>query len=211
MGDTIEPALYSRAMTDTVDFTAPNPDSFHAMVDGTKGDWDHITACIDRYNQGFVERVLDHLGLLAGDSSGFAVDRLEHSLQTATRAHRDGKDTEYVVCALLHDIGDTLAPYNHADFAAKMLEPFVSEANAWMVEKHGIFQGYYFFHHVGLDRDLRDQFAGHEHYDRCAEFCQNYDQAAFDPSYPSMTLEDFRPAVEEILGHGPRRSIYKAE
>ncbi len=195
-------------MTDVVDTSAPNPNSFHAMTDGTKADWDHITEQIDLYNRGFVNRVLEHLTMLADDSSGFAIDRLEHSLQAATRAYRDDKDTEYVVCALIHDIGDMLAPYNHADVAAKILEPFVSEANTWMVEKHGIFQGYYFFGHVGLDKNIRDQFAGHEYFDRCAEFCHNYDQMAFDPSYDSMTLADFEPAVREVMGHGPRRSIY---
>src|SRR5690606_25695074 len=109
-------------------------------------------------------RMVDHLNLLRGDCGGFAIDRLEHSLQTATRAHRAGKDEEYVVCALLHDIGDILAPRNHADIAAAILQPYVSEANHWMLEKHAIFQGYYFFDHLGLDKDMREQFRGHPHF-----------------------------------------------
>jgi predicted HD phosphohydrolase len=68
-------------------------------------------------------------------------DRLTHSLQTATLAYRAGEDEEYVVCALLHDLGDTLGTYNHADIAAAILKPFVSEQNHWIIEKHGIFQG----------------------------------------------------------------------
>ena len=107
------------------------------------------------------DRLIAHLRLLDGDYGGFPVDRCTHSLQTATRAQRDGRDEEYVVCALLHDIGDTLGTFNHPDIAAAILKPFVSEANHWMVQKHGIFQGYYFFHHLGLDRNLREQFRGH--------------------------------------------------
>ena len=116
-----------------------------------------------------------HLQLLEGDYGGFPIDRYSHSLQTATRALRDGRDEEYVVCALLHDIGDTLASFNHPDIAAAILKPFVSEANHWMVQHHGIFQGHYFFHHIGLDRDLRDQFRSNAHYERTAEFCELFD------------------------------------
>ena len=122
---------------------------------------------------GLADRVLTHLRLLDGDFGGFAVDRLEHSLQTATRAYRAGEDEEYVVCALLHDIGDTLGPYNHSDIAAAIVKPFVSEENHWMVDKHAVFQGYYFFHHLGLDRDVRDEFRDHPWFDRTATFCES--------------------------------------
>ena len=143
--------------------------------------------------------MLAHLRMLEGDAGGFAVDRLEHSLQTATRAYRGGEDDEYVVCALLHDIGDILGPYNHADIAAAVLKPFVSDANHWMVEKHGIFQGYYFFHHLGLDRNQRDQYAATSSTTTAPTFCLEYDQAAFDPSYDTLPLEFFEPAVREVL------------
>ena len=180
---------------------------FHSMTEGTALDW----GIIARHNMEFAselpDRMLAHLRMLEGDAGGFAVDRLEHSLQTATRAYRANRDDEYVVCALLHDIGDILGPYNHADIAAATLKPFVSDANHWMVEKHAVFQGYYFFHHLGLDRNLRDQYAGHQFYDQCAEFCLDYDQAAFDPAYDTLPLEHFEPAVRDVLGT-PRRSIY---
>ena len=119
-----------------------------------------------------------------------------------------GEDDEYVVCALLHDIGDTLGSYNHADIAAAILKPFVSEENHWMVEKHAIFQGYYFFHHLGLDRDMRDQYRGHPCYDRTATFCHEYDQPAFDPSYETLPLEHFEPAVREVLGRPPPQHLH---
>ena len=180
------------------------------MTEGTAVDWGRIAAQSAIHSAGLADRVLEHLRLLGGDHGGFAVDRLEHSLQTATRAERGGEDDEYVACALLHDIGDTLGSYNHADIAAAVLEPFVSDANHWMVEQHAVFQGYYFFHHLGLDRDLRDRFAGHEFYDRTAHFCAEYDQPAFDPAYDTLPLEHFEPAVRALFAT-PRRSIYVRE
>src|SRR5499427_9514701 len=145
--------------------------TFTRMTDATAGDYATILRHSVGFLQGLPDRVLRHLALLGGDTGGYAVDRLTHSLQTATRAQRDGRDEEYVVCALLHDIGDTLASANHSELAATILEPFVSEENHWIVKHHGIFQGYYFFHHLGLDRNLRDRYRGHPHWQACADFC----------------------------------------
>jgi predicted HD phosphohydrolase len=181
--------------------------AFHAMTEGTKEDWDKIAIGAIELAAGLPDRVLAQLRQLGGDYGGFAVDRLEHSLQTATRAYRADRDDEYVFCALIHDIGDLLGPLNHADVAAAVVKPFVSEQNHWMVEKHAIFQGYYFFHHLGLDRDRREQFRGHEWFDYTAEFCQEYDQAAFDPGYDTLPLEHFEPLVRQVMT-SPKRSIY---
>ncbi|TMC47914.1 MAG: HD domain-containing protein [Chloroflexi bacterium] len=190
--------------------TAPARARFHAMTEGTREDWELIGAAALRFNADLPARVLAHLRLLGGDHGGFAVDRLEHSLQTATRAYRAGRDDEYVLCALVHDIGDTLGSYNHADVAAAIVKPFVSERNHWIVEHHAIFQGYYFFHHLGLDRDMRERFRDHEWFDATAEFCADFDQPAFDPGYQSMRLEDFEPLVRDMMAI-PRRSIYLPE
>ena len=181
--------------------------NFTTMEQGTAEDWAIISSHFPAFGAGLPDRVLAHLKLLAGDYAGFVVDRLTHCLQTATRAHRAGEDEEYVVCALLHDIGDTLGSYNHADVAAAILKPFVSEENLWLVEKHAVFQGYNFFHYLGLDRNMRDEYLGHPWYDRTVTFCQEYDQAAFDPSYDTLPLEFFEPAVRDVLST-PRRSIY---
>lgn len=182
--------------------------TFKHMQDGTADDWAIIAADFGAYARGLPERVIAHLKLLDGDFGGFPVDRLTHSLQTATRAYRDGRDEEYVVCALLHDIGDTLGTYNHPDIAAAILKPFVSAENHWMVEKHGLFQGYYFFHHLGMDRHLREQFNGHPLYQHTAEFCAKYDAAAFDPDYDTLPLDYFVPMVRRVLAR-PRQSIYR--
>lgn len=150
------------------------------------------------------ERVLEHLeGLRArGIDSALPVDRLTHCLQTATRAHRDGCDEEYVVCCLLHDIGDLLSPYNHAEIAALILEPFVSDANLFMVRHHGIFQGYHFWHHLGFDRNARDRFKDDPHYQHAVEFSE-YDQASFDANYETLPLEFFAPMVRRVLSRPP--------
>ncbi|MCZ6829829.1 MAG: HD domain-containing protein [Gammaproteobacteria bacterium] len=186
---------------------APAKAQFRAMTEGTAEDWSIIAEQAKKYWAGLGGRVLTHLRLLDGDFGGFPVDRLEHSLQTATLAAEAGRDEEYVVCALLHDMGDTLGSLNHADLAATILQPFVSEQNHWMVKHHGIFQGYYFFHHLGKDRNMRDQFKDNEHFNYCAEFCHKYDQKACDPEFTSMPLAEFEPMVERLFAE-PKRALY---
>ncbi|HBM87191.1 MAG TPA: HD domain-containing protein [Rhodobiaceae bacterium] len=182
--------------------------TFKTMADSSQEEWQLIAASNGEFSKGLPDRVLAHLKLLDGDFGGFAVDRLEHSLQSATLAHRAGKDEEYVVCALLHDIGDTLGTFNHAEIGAAILKPFVSEDNHWMLEHHGIFQGYYFFHHIGLDRDMRDEYRGHQAFEHTAQFCHLFDQNAFDPNYDTMPLDAFEPMVQRVMER-PRASIYK--
>lgn len=188
------------------DPTAPRA-TFTTMEQSTRDDWAIIGGRFLEYARELPDRVLRHLRLLDGDCGGFAIDRLQHSLQTATLAHRGGEDEEYVVCALLHDIGDTLGTFNHADVAAAIVKPFVSEKNHWMVEKHGIFQGYYFFHHLGMDRNLREQFRGHPAFERTALFCEKYDGPAFRPDGETLPLSFFEPMLRRVFAE-PKRTIY---
>ncbi len=183
---------------------------FSEMAAATADDYVIISDNFRDYSKGLADRVLDHLRLLDGDFGGFPIDRLQHSLQSATRAHRDGRSEEYVVMALLHDIGDTLGTYNHADIAASILQPFLSDELHWIVKHHGVFQGYYFFQHIGLDRNMRDRFKDHPYFDACAEFCAKYDQNAFDKEYQSEPLSFFEPMVRRVLTR-PKQSIYKAK
>ncbi len=180
---------------------------FHAMTEGTAQDWAVIGAAAKPFNSAHADRLLATLRSLGDEEGGFAVNRLEHSLQTATRAMRDGRDDEYVVCALMHDIGDLMGPANHAEIGAMIMKPYVSEANHWMMDKHGVFQGYYFFHHLGLDRDMRDQYRGHPHFEYAAQFCHLYDQNSFDPAYESAPLETFEPMLRRVVAR-PKTSIY---
>jgi predicted HD phosphohydrolase len=183
--------------------------TFRSMEESSQADWAIIGSHFMSFNQDLPDRVLKHLKLLDGDYGGFPVDRLQHSLQTATRAHRAGESEPYVVAALLHDIGDTLASYNHPDIAAAILKPFVDDKLHWMVEHHGVFQGYYFFHHLGMNRDMREAFRGHEHFEDTARFCELYDQSSFDPAYDSAPLDFFEPMVQRVLSR-PINSMYKA-
>lgn len=172
--------------------------SFRSFEESTADDWAIIRAN-DETVVNLADHVLEQLRHLGSGHGGFPVDRLEHSLQTATRAERDGQDDEYVLCALVHDIGDNLAPFDHPAIAAAVVKPFVSEANHWMVAHHGIFQGYYFWHHLGGDRDTRDRYRDSPHWERTEEFCAKYDQTAFDVDYRSEPLEHYEPLVRAIL------------
>ena len=187
-------------MTDLVE---PPRASFTSFEESTKDDWSLIMSQRGELEGSLPDRILEQMEHLRNDYGGFPVDRLEHSVQTATRAEKDGRDDEYVLCALLHDVGDPLAPFNHPEIAAAIVKPFVSEANHWMVEHHGIFQGYYFWHHIGLDRNTRDRFSNH-HYDRCEEFCAEYDGPAFDPNYQSNPIEHYEPLIRDFFGSGLR-------
>ncbi len=188
----------------------PRPQTrFTRMDQSTREDRQILGAEFMHLAQGLPDRILAHLKLLHGDFGGFPIDRYHHCLQTATLALRDGRDEEYVVCALLHDIGDTLGSYNHPDVAAAILQPFVSEENLWMVKHHGIFQGHYFFHHIGMDRDMRDQFKAHPTYERTAEFCALYDNPAFDPKGATLPITHFEPMLRRVFAK-PRKSVYQS-
>lgn len=184
--------------------------SFSDMAASTREDWAIIATQFTEFAGALPDRILQHLKLLEGDFGGFPVDRLTHSLQTATLAHKDNMDDEYVVCALLHDIGDTLGSYNHPDIAAAILKPFVTEDNHWMVQHHGIFQGYNFFHHLGMDRNMREQFRGDPRFDQTEEFCAKYDCPAFDENGETYPLEFFEPMVRRVFAE-PRQTIYALE
>ena len=186
-------------MTDTVPVAPVRRTSFSTFEESTQQDWDVIIPHVVETQRLVADNVMAQLRLLRSDDGGFPVDRLEHSLQTATRAERDGRDDAYVLCALLHDIGDTLAPFNHPSIAAGMLKPFVSPAYHWMVEHHGIFQGYYFWHYVGADRNARDAHRDSPHYDLTEEFCALYDQTAFDATYSSNPLEHYEALIRQFL------------
>ena len=177
--------------------------SFTQMKDGTKEDYEFLTAHEIEYTKGTAERLLNALVSLDEGLSGYQITRLGHSLQSATRAQRDGADIDWIVSALLHDIGDIFAPYNHDEYAAAILRPFVREQCTWVVEKHGDFQMIYYGHHVGGNPNKRDSFAGHPYFDDCVEFCERWDQASFDPSYDMLPIEVFAPMVHEVFARAP--------
>jgi predicted HD phosphohydrolase len=174
--------------------------SFRAMEHGTAADYELLERYERRYAAGLADRLLTTLDGLTDSLGGYRINRLEHSLQSATRARLDGADVDWVVAALLHDIGDELAPYNHSELAASILQPYVRAEVHWVVQHHGVFQAYYYAHHLGGDRNARDRFAGHEWADLCAEFCAVWDQNSFDPDFPIHELASFEDDVREVFG-----------
>jgi predicted HD phosphohydrolase len=172
--------------------------SFTRMADGTREDYELLARYGAEYAATLPERLLAALDALKHSFAGYQVTRYEHSLQSATRAYRDGRDEEYVVGALLHDLGDELAPYAHGELVSAILRPFVSEEVRWIVAHHGIFQMYYYAHHEGGDRNARDRYRDHPYFDACAEFCELYDQNCFDPDYDSLSVEFFEPIVRRV-------------
>ena len=178
--------------------------NFTRMDQGTVEEYVFLDRLEEAHKQAhLVDDLLALLKSLAGPTLGYRVDRYEHSLQSATRALRDQADEETVVAALLHDIGDVYAPDNHSAFAAAVLRPYVSERTHWVVKHHGLFQGYYFYHHLGRDRDAREQFRGHPHFQACVDFCERWDQCAFDPDYDTLPLSTFEPMVRRIFARRP--------
>ena len=189
-------------MSDASQATVPTV-SFTSMAAGTREDYELLETLEAQFASTTADRVLEQLRGLAGSLAGYKVDRLEHSLQSATRAHRDGADEEMVVAALLHDIGDLLAPHNHSEMAAAVLRPYVTERTYWVVRQHGLFQSYYYAHHMGGDRNARDRYIDHEWYQDAVDFCHRWDQSSFDPEYESLPLEFFEPMVRRIFAREP--------
>lgn len=177
--------------------------SFRQMKDGTRADYELLERLEQQYFAALPDRVLAALRGLDDSFSGYRVTRLEHSLQTATRAEEDGADEEMVLGALLHDLGDLLAPANHSQYAAAIVRPYVREEVTWIVEHHGLFQMYYYAHHLGDDPNARDRYRDHKWFGACVNFCERWDQAAFDPDYPTRPLEHFEPLVRRIFSRQP--------
>ena len=176
---------------------------FTQMKDGTKAEYDFLTKHEVEHTKGTADRLLKALVELDEGLSGYQITRLGHSLQSATRAWRDGADEDWVVSALLHDIGDIYAPYNHDEYAATILRPFVREQCSWCVQTHGDFQMLYYGHHVGGNQHKRDQFRDSPYFDDCATFCERWDQSSFDPDYDTLDLAFFKPMVQAVFARTP--------
>ena len=177
--------------------------NFTEMKSGTKDEYLLLDKYEQEYINGTADRILNFMKGLNSTLEGYKITRLEHSLQTATRAFKDKAEEEMVVAALLHDIGDELAPLNHSEYAAAVLKPYVSRKTHWIIEKHGEFQMYYYAHHLGADRFKREKYKDHKYYQATVDFCEKYDQCSFDPNYKSMSLKDFEPMVRNIFSRKP--------
>jgi len=180
--------------------------SFTEMKKGTKEDYLFLSKLENKYISETADRILKFISGLNDTLQGYQVSRLEHSLQSATKAEKNGESEEMIVATLLHDIGDELAPMNHSEYAATILRPYVSEKTHWIIEKHGEFQAYYYTHHLGGDRHIREKYKDHKYYQATIDFCEKYDQGSFDPNYKSFPLEHFKPMVKKIFSRKPYSS-----
>ncbi|GAB7528366.1 HD domain-containing protein [Pseudomonas sp. 3A(2025)] len=176
---------------------------FIRMKDGTAEEYHFLEHLESEFNKDLPARILAALSKLEDSLSGYRVSRLQHSLQAAARAEADGADEEMIVGALIHDLGDELAPYNHSQYAASIIRPYVRGEVTWVLHHHGLFQNFYYAHHFGGDRDERDRYRDHPCYQRCVDFCERWDQASFDPDYPTPALEHFAPMVQRIFTRQP--------
>ena len=173
------------------------------MKDGSEEDYLLLDKHEKKFIEGTADRIIKFMSGLTKTLEGYKINRLEHSLQTATRALNDKANDEMIVAALLHDIGDELAPLNHSEYAAAVLKPYVSEKTHWIVQKHGEFQMFYYAHFLGGDRNKREKYKDHKYYQATIDFCEKYDQSSFDPNYKSLPLEHFAPMVRRIFSRKP--------
>ena len=176
---------------------------FTEMKKGSKEDYLLLNKLEKKFVEGTADRILKTMQGLISSFGGYQINRLEHSLQTATRALKENASDEMIVASLLHDIGDELAPNNHAEFAAAVLRPYVSEKTAWIVEKHGIFQMYYYAHHLGGNKNEKEKYKGHKYYQATIDFCEKWDQKSFNPNYAILPLKEFEPYVRKIFSRTP--------
>jgi len=176
---------------------------FTEMKNGSREDYKLLEKYEKNFERKTADRLLKYLASQTTTLEGYQITRLEHSLQAATRAYKNGESEEMVVATLLHDIGDDLAPMNHSQYAASIIRPYVSEKTYWIILHHGLFQTYYSAHHLGGDRNARDKFKDHKYYQDTVDFCEKYDQSSFDPNYKSMSLEEFEPMVKKIFDRKP--------
>ena len=186
------------------EITHPETVQFIHMADGTKEDYTLLARLEEKFCEKLPDRLLQALDNLKESLSGYKVTRYEHSLQSATHAYQNGESEEMIVAALLHDIGDELAPYTHGEMVAAIFKPYMSAKTCWIVKYHGLFQLYYSAHYFGEDRNARDRYKDHPYYQGCIEFCEKYDQNCFDPDFESLPVEFFEPMVRRIFSQAPR-------
>jgi len=188
---------------------------FIQMKDGDEEDYHFLTKHEVEHTKGTADRLLKALVELDQSLSGYKVTRLGHSLQSATRAFHGatrafhgGADIDWIVSALLHDIGDIYAPYNHDEYAASIIRPFVREQCTWVVEKHGIFQMLYYGEHIGSNPHKREKYREHIYFQDCSDFCELWDQKSFDPNYDTKSVDFFAPMVSEVFARKPYDPIF---
>jgi len=183
----------------------PKPVTFTRIRDGSPEEFATVMLSLRTLTGNLPDRIIEALKESADEGvGGYQVNRIEHVLQSATRAHRAGESMDYVVAALVHDIGDIIAPYSHGEIAAAVIKPFVEPRLTWILKVHPVFTAYYYADFIGADRNARDIYRDNPWFDDAVHFVENYDENCFDPDYDSLPLEFFEPMVRELFSRPPR-------
>ena len=178
--------------------------TFRRMRDATRAEWEEI----ERLEAELYDPADGALSLLEtlrdAPLAGHPVNGYEHSLQAATRALRAGEPDDMVVACLLHDSAVGIAPANHGQVAAEILRPYVSDEVYWVVRHHGIVQKLQMVNHpywgeAGAAEAAVSAIRSNPFFARTQRFCTDYDGASFDPAYPTLPLDAFRPQIEAVF------------
>lgn len=179
---------------------------FTRMDQGRVEDWMVIRDSVSKRQAGMPKRVKALLADLEDQVDGFAVNQLEHSLQTATRALRAGASEELIVASLCHDIGKAISPANHAGISAEILKPYVSSETYEIIRTHQDFQGRHYYALMGKDPEARRQYVNEPWYSQACQFTDEWDQVAFDPEYDTLPLWHFEPMIDRLFAQTPETS-----
>ena len=173
---------------------------FTRMDQGKIEDWMVIAQAVAQRRAAMPQVIRRMLGQLEEQVDGFAVNQLEHSLQTATRALRAGATEELIVAALCHDIGKVISIENHPAIAAEILKPYVSQETYEIVRTHQDFQGRHYYALLGKSPEAREQYTGQPWFEMARQFTDEWDQTAFNPDYDTLPLSYFEPMIDRVFG-----------
>lgn len=181
--------------------------AFTRMDSASAEDWAALRSAVGRWQGALSGRIEAMLLRLAEQRDGMAIDQLQHSLQTATRARRAGASDELIVGALCHDLGTAISCDNHAAIAAEILRPFVSREVYEIVRTHQEFNQAYYQEGFGKNVVARQRYAREPWFRAAERFSDEWDRASFDPAYETLSLDDFVPLLNEIFAK-PRPAFY---
>jgi predicted HD phosphohydrolase len=132
-------------------------------------------------------------------SFGMPVNVLQHCLQTATRAARANASDEWVLAALLHDVGIAISYPGHAQISAAIIRSFVSEAVYKTVFHHHEFELAHYGHRIGESTTMRDLYVNENWYAAASIFVDEFVQVSYDPNYDSYPLKEFKPLIKDTF------------
>jgi predicted HD phosphohydrolase len=183
--------------------------SFKRMDEGKLEEWMAIGQEVAKRQANMPQIIKALLLQLEEQVDGFNINQLQHGLQTATRALRDGASEEMVVAALCHDIGKAISVENHPAIGAEILKPYVSRQTYEIIRTHQDFQGRHYYALMGKNPNARSQYEKEEWYAKAVQFTDEWDQAAFDEQYDTLPLSYFEPLIDRLFA-GSKSNLAQA-